>query len=56
MAPASRKLVALTSQPPAPGTGPSPELAAAAGRVRTGGMALAGLVVVIALLMVTKPF
>jgi uncharacterized membrane protein len=55
-APAGRKLVALTAQPPAPGAGPSPELLATAGRVRTGGMVLSGLVVVIAFLMVTRPF
>jgi len=56
MAPASRKLVALTSQPPAPGQPPSPELPATARRIRLTGMALSGLVVVIAFLMVTKPF
>ena len=55
-APAGRRLVELTSQPPAPGAGPSPELLATARRVRTGGMVLAGLVVVIVFLMVTKPF
>jgi len=56
MAPASRKLVALTSQPPAPGQPPSPELPATARRIRLTGMALSALVVVIAFLMVTKPF
>jgi Predicted integral membrane protein (DUF2269) len=56
MAPAGRKLVALTSTPPAPGAGPSDELRRTAARVRIGGMALSGLVVVITLLMVTKPF
>lgn len=56
MAPAGRKLVALTSTPPAPGAGPSDELRKVAGRVRTGGLVLSGLVVVITLLMVTKPF
>ncbi len=55
-APAGRKLVELTSQPPAPGAGPSPEIRAAAGRVRTGGMVLTALVVIIVFLMVTKPF
>jgi uncharacterized membrane protein len=55
-APAGRKLVELTSQPPAPGAGPSPELRATASRVRKVGMAMTGLVVVIAFLMVTKPF
>ena len=56
MAPAGRKLVELTSTPPAPGIGPSPELPKVAARLRTGGMALSGLVVVIVFLMVTKPF
>jgi uncharacterized membrane protein len=55
-APAGRKLVELTSQPPAPGTGPSPELRAAAARVRLGGMLMTMLVVAIVFLMVTKPF
>jgi uncharacterized membrane protein len=55
-APAGRKLVELTSQPPVPGAGPSPELRATAARVRQGGMLMSGLVVVIAFLMVTKPF
>ncbi len=56
LAPAGRKLVELTSQPPAPGAGPSPELRAAATRVRLGGIVMSVLVVVIAFLMVTKPF
>ena len=55
-APAGRKLVELTSQPPAPGAGPSPELRSTAARVRQVGMAMAGLVLVIAFLMVAKPF
>ena len=55
-APAGRKLVKLTSQPPTPGTGPSPELRATVALVRQGGLVLTGLVVVIAFLMVTKPF
>jgi Predicted integral membrane protein (DUF2269) len=55
-APAGRRLVALTSQPPAPGAGPSPEVLQAAGRVRMGGIILATLTVVITFLMVTKPF
>jgi len=55
-APAGRKLVQLTSQPPAPGSGPSPELLSTVARVRRGGLILAGLVVVIVFLMVTKPF
>jgi uncharacterized membrane protein len=56
MAPAGRRLVALTSQPPAPGDGPPAELMATAGRVRMTGMILSLLVVVITFLMVTKPF
>jgi uncharacterized membrane protein len=56
MAPASRKLVALTSQPPVPGSGPPAELLAVAGRVRLTGIVLSLLVVVITFLMVTKPF
>ncbi len=56
MAPTGRKLVELTSTPPAPGAGPSDELRKTAARARTGGMALSALVVVITLLMVTKPF
>jgi uncharacterized membrane protein len=56
MAPAGQKLVELTSTPPAPGQGPSPELPATARRVRLTGMALSALVIVIAFLMVTKPF
>lgn len=55
-APAGRKLVELTSRPPAPGAGPSAELRAAAARVRQGGLVLTGLVVVITFLMVAKPF
>jgi uncharacterized membrane protein len=55
-APAGRRLVELTSQPPAPGSGPSPELLRTATRVRTGGMILSALVVVIVFLMVAKPF
>ena len=55
-APAGRKLVELTSSPPAPGQLPSPEIPATARRVRLGGMFLAALVVVIVFLMVTKPF
>jgi len=56
MAPAGRKLVALTSTPPAPDSGPNPEIPATAKRVRMGGMVLSLLVVVIAFLMVVKPF
>ncbi len=56
MAPAGRRLVELTSTPPAPGSGPSDALRSTAARVRTGGIALSTLVVLIVLLMVTKPF
>ena len=55
-APAGRRLVELTSQPPAPGSGPSPELRAAARRVRMGGIVLSLLVVAITFLMIAKPF
>ncbi len=55
MAPAGHKLVELTSQPPAPGAAPNPEIPATARRVRTVGMAMSALVLVIAFLMVTKP-
>lgn len=55
-APAGRRLVELTSTPPAPGAAPNPEIPKAAAKVRTGGIILSGLVLVIAFLMVTKPF
>jgi hypothetical protein len=55
-APAGRRLVELTSTPPTPGAGPNPEIRATAGKLRRGGMILSGLVLVIAFLMVTKPF
>ena len=55
MAPAGRKLVELTSQPPAPDTAPNPEIPATARRVRIVGMTMSALVLVIAFLMVTKP-
>lgn len=54
--PAGRKLVELTAQPPVPGTPPNPEIPATAKRVRMVGMTLSILVVVIAFLMVAKPF
>ncbi len=56
MAPASRRMVALTAQPPEPGQPPSPELPATARRIRLTGTALSVLVVVITYLMVAKPF
>ena len=55
-APAGRRLVALTSTPPVPGSPPNPEIPATARRVRMGGMLLGGLVIVIVFLMVVKPF
>lgn len=55
-APAGRKLVELTSTPPAPGSAPNPEIPATAKKVRQGGMLLSALVVAILFLMVTKPF
>lgn len=55
-APAGRKLVELTSTPPAPGSAPNPEIPQTARRVRTGGMVLSALTVAILFLMVTKPF
>ena len=55
-APAGQRLVALTSTPPAPGTGPNPEIPATARRLRNGGILLTALVTVIVFLMVAKPF
>ncbi|MEW6223472.1 MAG: DUF2269 family protein [Chloroflexota bacterium] len=55
-APAGRRLVALTSSPPAPGSPPDPAIPATARRVRLGGMFLGLLVIVIVFLMVVKPF
>lgn len=55
-APAGQKLVELTSTPPAPGSGPNPEIPRTAGRLRTGGMVLGLLVIAIVFLMVSKPF
>jgi uncharacterized membrane protein len=54
--PNGRRLVELTSTPPAPGSPPSPEIPATAAKVRNGGIVLSLLVVVIVFLMVTKPF
>ncbi len=56
LAPAGRRLVELTSTPPAPGSGPNPEIPATARKTRIGGMVLTILVVVITFLMVVKPF
>jgi uncharacterized membrane protein len=55
-APAGRRLVQLTSTPPAPGGGPDPAIPATARRVRNGGILLTVLVVLITFLMVVKPF
>jgi hypothetical protein len=55
-APAGRRLVELTSAPPAPGSPPDPAIPATARRVRIGGTVLVLLTVVIAFLMVVKPF
>ena len=55
-APAGRRLVALTSTPPVPGSPPNPELPMAARRVRLGGMVLSLLTISILFLMVVKPF
>ncbi len=51
-----RKLAALTSTPPAPGSSPNPEIPATAKRLRYGGYALSVMVIVIVFLMVAKPF
>lgn len=56
VAPASRRLVALTSEAPTPGSAPAPELVATAARVRMLGMVMGLLTVLIVFLMVTKPF
>lgn len=50
-----RRLIELSSAPPA-GGGPPPELVARAERSRQYGIAMSGLVVVIVFLMVVKPF
>jgi uncharacterized membrane protein len=55
-APAGRRLVELTAQPPAPGTPPDPAIPATAKRIRYVGLTMSALVVVIAFLMVVKPF
>jgi hypothetical protein len=56
LGPAGRRLVELTSSPPALGSPPDPAIPATARRVRIGGMVLVLLTVVIAFLMVVKPF
>ena len=54
--PTGRKLVELTATPPAPGSPPNPEIPKTAARARNGGILLSVLVLIIAFLMVTKPF
>jgi uncharacterized membrane protein len=54
--PTGRKLVELTSTPPAPGSPPNPEIPKTAARARNGGILLSVLVLIIAFLMVAKPF
>lgn len=54
--PTSKRLVELSSTPPPPGaSGPSPELMATVKKSQRGGMTLGLLIVLIVILMVTKP-
>jgi uncharacterized membrane protein len=54
--PASKKVVELSSTPPPPGaTGPSPELVAAVQKAQRGGAFLGIMILLIVILMVTKP-
>lgn len=59
--PTVRRIIALTAGPPAgappppPPSGPPPGLMEAVRKVQRGGMAVSGLVVIIAFLMVVKP-
>ena len=48
-------LIELTSTPPAPGSPPSPEIAATVKRIQRGGIFLSVMIVVIVFLMVVKP-
>lgn len=50
-----RRIIELTSAPPAPGAGPSPELLSRAASGRRNGMILSVLIVLIVALMVIKP-
>ena len=50
-----RRIIELTSAPPAPGAGPSPELMTRAANGRRNGMILSVLIVLIVTLMVLKP-
>ena len=49
------RLIELTSTPPVPGSPPSPEIPATVKKIQRGGMFLGLMIVVIVLLMVTKP-
>jgi uncharacterized membrane protein len=54
--PTGKKIVELSSAPPPPGaSGPPPELMAAVGKAQRGGMFLGVMIVLIVILMVTKP-
>jgi hypothetical protein len=53
--PNARRIVELSSTPPAPGSGPSPELLRRVGNQRRYGMILIALIALIAALMVVKP-
>jgi uncharacterized membrane protein len=53
--PTTARIIELTSAPPAPGSGPPPELPGLIKRVQRGGMINTVLIVVIVLLMVVKP-
>jgi hypothetical protein len=53
--PNASRIIELTSAPPAPGSGPSPELLSRIAATRRYGIALSILIVVIVSLMVVKP-
>ena len=52
---ALRRLIELSSTPPAPGSPPSPEIPATVKKIQRGGILLGVLIVVIVFLMVVKP-
>ena len=52
---ALRRLIELSSTPPAPGSPPSPEIPVTVKKIQRGGMFLGVLIVVIVFLMVVKP-
>ena len=52
---ALRRLIELSSTPPAPGSPPSPEIPATVRKIQRGGILLGVLIVVIVFLMVVKP-